>query len=149
MKAVIIYASDGDRLFVDKIAAALKQWGIKYEKHLASAHKVPEKVLEILEKNNQLQEQICYITVAGRSNALSGLVAANSIFPVLACPPLENLDEIAVNINSSLMMPSDTPALTVLEPINAAAAIARIFGLFDKELFKKVRDRIKEVKAKF
>ncbi|MEO2090963.1 MAG: AIR carboxylase family protein, partial [Gemmataceae bacterium] len=51
--------------------------------------------------------------IAGRSNALSGFVAANSEFPTLGCPPFSDKADMLVNIHSTLQMPSNTPVLTV------------------------------------
>ena len=69
-----------------------------------------------------------YVTVAGRSNALSGVVASNSTRPVIACPPFADKDDMMVNINSTLQCPSYVPVMTILEPINVALSIKRIFG---------------------
>ena len=38
------------------------------------------------------------VTVAGRSNALSGVAAANSKYPVSVCPPFSDKDDMMVNI---------------------------------------------------
>ena len=35
-----------------------------------------------------------YITIAGRSNALSGFVAANSEFPTIGCPPFSDKSDM-------------------------------------------------------
>ena len=72
---------------------------------------------------------LVYITIAGRSNALSGFTAANTTFPVLACPPFADRMDMLVNIHSTLQMPSKVPVLTVLEPENAALAAMRILDL--------------------
>ena len=66
------------------------------------------------------------ITVAGRSNALSGLVAANMKWPVIACPPFKDHSDYMVNIHSSIQMPSLVPAMTVIDPGNAALAAVKI-----------------------
>jgi 5-(carboxyamino)imidazole ribonucleotide mutase len=84
-------------------------------------------VLEILDSNAN-GESIVYVTIAGRSNALSGFVAANSEFPTIGCPPFSDKVDMLVNIHSTLQMPSNTPVLTVLDPGNCALAIKRIFG---------------------
>lgn len=149
MKAVIIYASASDKAFVVKITKELYKYKIPYIEHMASAHKVPEKILTLIQKNNESSEPIIYITVAGRSNALSGLVAANSVHPVIACPPLETKEDFLVNINSSLMMPSETPVYTVVDPANAAYAVAKTFALMDKELRARVVQNISDMKKKF
>ncbi len=128
MKAVIIMGSISDEPHAKKITDKLDETGIDWEQHVASAHKQPLKVLEILEANND-KENIVYITIAGRSNALSGFVAANSDFPTIACPPFSDKMDMVVNIHSTLQMPSNTPVLTVLDPGNCALAVKRIFGL--------------------
>jgi len=128
MKAVIIMGSTADEPHAKKITDKLDEYDIKWEQHAASAHKQPLKVLEIL-NNNQDQKKVVYITIAGRSNALSGFVAANSEFPTIGCPPFSDKADMLVNIHSTLQMPSQTPVLTVIDPGNCALAVKRIFGV--------------------
>ena len=128
MKAILIMGSTSDEPHAKKITDKLDDYGIGWEQHAASAHKQPLKVLEILE-NNKDGKDIVYITIAGRSNALSGFVAANSEFPTLGCPPFSDKADMLVNIHSTLQMPSNTPVLTVVDPGNSALAVKRIFGV--------------------
>ena len=128
-KVIIIMGSESDKDFVKKITDKLTKDDIAFEENVASAHKQPKKVLEILEKNNDSQDKIVYITVAGRSNALSGFCAANCKQPVIACPPFASKEDFIININSTLMMPSKTPVMTVVDPGNAALAVKRILDL--------------------
>jgi len=127
MKTVIIMGSTSDEHHAKKITDKLDTYGIQWERHAASAHKEPRKVLDILDSNKN-EKDLVYITIAGRSNALSGFVAANSKFPTLACPPFSDKADMLVNIHSTLQMPSNTPVLTVLDPGNCALAVKRIFG---------------------
>ena len=127
MKTVIIMGSVSDEPHAKKITDKLDNYKIEWEKHAASAHKEPLKVLEILNANKD-KENIVYITIAGRSNALSGFVAANSEFPTLGCPPFSDKADMLVNIHSTLQMPSNTPVLTVIDPGNCALAVKRILG---------------------
>ena len=128
MKAVLIMGSTSDEPHAKKITDKLDEYGITWEQHAASAHKQPLKVLEILEANKD-GGNIVYITIAGRSNALSGFVAANSEFPTLGCPPFSDKADMLVNIHSTLQMPSNTPVLTIIDPGNCALAVKRIFGV--------------------
>ena len=128
MKAILIMGSTSDEHHAKKITDKLDEYGISWEQHAASAHKQPLKVLEIL-NDNKHKESIVYITIAGRSNALSGFVAANSDFPTLGCPPFSDKSDMLVNIHSTLQMPSNTPVLTVIDPGNCALAVKRIFGV--------------------
>ena len=127
MKTVIIMGSTSDEPHAKKITDRLDEYGIAWEQHAASAHKNPLKEIEILEANKD-QKDIVYVTIAGRSNALSGFVAANSEFPTLGCPPFSDKADMLVNIHSTLQMPSNTPVLTVIDPGNCALAVKRIFG---------------------
>lgn len=149
MKVVFLLGSESDKDFAKKITDELDRWGVVHELIVASAHKVPEKVFEIVKKNNESREALVYITIAGRSNGLSGVTAANSVHPVIACPPFATKEDFIININSTLVMPSDTPVLTVIDPQNAAMAAVRILSNSDAELRKKITERIKDVKVSF
>ena len=126
MKVVIIMGSTSDEPHAKKITDNLDAMSIEWEQHAASAHKHPLEVLKILEDNAN-ESSVVYVTIAGRSNALSGFVGANSGFPTIACPPFADKTDMLVNIHSTLQMPSKTPVLTVLDPGNCATAIQRIF----------------------
>ncbi len=78
-----------------------------------------------------------YITVAGRSNALSGFTDGAVIAPVIACPPPSEAFGGA-DIYSSLRMPSGIAPAVVLEPANAALLAAKILGLVDPEVTARV-----------
>ena len=125
MKTIIIMGSTSDEPHAKKITDKLDEYGITWEQHAASAHKQPLKVLEILEANKDGKD-IVYITIAGRSNALSGFVAANCEFPTIGCPPFSDKADMLVNVHSTLQMPSNTPVLTILDPGNCALAVKRI-----------------------
>jgi len=77
--------------------------------------------------------------VAGRSNALSAFVDANTAKPVIACPPYSETYGGA-DVFSSLRVPSGIGSVVTIEPEGAAIAVAKIFALNDKELEKHVKD---------
>lgn len=145
----VLLGSEKDQEWALKITKELDKWNIPSKVHVVSAHKVPELLLEVINKYNESKEPVCYVTIAGRSNGLSGVTAGSSIHPVIACPPFADKDDMAVNINSTLQMPSEVPVLTVLDPVNAALAIVRIFALSDADLRKKYEEHVKKVKAGF
>lgn len=134
-KAVILMGSERDLEFCQKIAKALKVLQVDYMFRVASAHKTPLKVMAILEEFKS--QKVVYITVAGRSNALSAFVDANSSKLVVACPPYS--DKFAgTDIYSSLRVPSGIGSLVTIEPEGAAIAAAKIFALEDEELEKRI-----------
>ena len=121
MSVVIIMGSQKDRDHVSKIEEVFNEHNVEYIIHVASAHKSPKRVLEIIESCSKEYKKI-FITVAGRSNALSGFVAANTYLPTLACPPFADKTDMMINIHSTLQMPSAVPVMTVLDPRNCAFA---------------------------
>ena len=149
MLVPILMGSKSHEPHARKIAEHLDRFGVKTELYVASAHKVPELVLDIVNDFNKTKDDIVYITIAGRSNGLSGVTAANSVHPVIACPPFKDKADYLANIHSSVQMPSDTPAMVVIDPQNAAMAALRILALTDKKLQKKIADHINEVKESF
>ena len=130
-KAVLIMGSERDLDFSREIAKYLKLLGVAYEFRVASAHKTPEKVLEILKQFEN--EKVIYITVAGRSNALSAFVDGNTASPVIACPPYSEKFGGA-DIYSSLRVPSGIGSVVTIEPEGAAIATAKILALQDTEI---------------
>ena len=124
-KVILILGSEVDVKHAEEITAYFDEVKIAYESYIASAHKNPKKVLEILKKYEK-KKKIVYITIAGRSNALSGFCAGNTTHPVIACPPFADKIDMMVNINSTLQMPSNVPVMTVLDPRNAGMSAERI-----------------------
>ena len=149
MLVPILLGSDKDLGWAQKITQELDKWHIPHKIQVVSAHKVPEILIDLLQKYNQFKGLLCYITIAGRSNGLSGVTAGSTVHPVIACPPFADKDDMFTNINSTLQMPSDVPVLTVLDPANAALCIVRIFALSNPEMQKRYAAHLKEVKASF
>jgi phosphoribosylaminoimidazole carboxylase PurE protein len=129
---VIILGSPADRPWSDKILQALERYGLHAEVRVASAHKTPGHLLDLLKEWESRQQPLVFITVAGRSNALSGFVDAQVTAPVIACPPPSEAFG-GMDILSSLRMPRGVAPLVVLEPENAALAAAKILGLSCRE----------------
>jgi 5-(carboxyamino)imidazole ribonucleotide mutase len=136
-KVVILMGSDRDLEFSREIAKHSKALGLEYEFRVASAHKTPEKVLDILKEFEK--EKVVFITVAGRSNALSAFVDANSAKPVIACPPYSEKFGGA-DIYSSLRVPSGVGLVVTIEPEGAAIAAAKIFAIEDQRFARRVRE---------
>ncbi|MBU1782396.1 AIR carboxylase family protein, partial [bacterium] len=82
MQATIILGSKSDRLIADKVKEVLEEFDIEYEIRVASAHRTPELVKEIVEKSNAE----VFIAIAGLSAALPGAVASLTIKPVIGVP---------------------------------------------------------------
>lgn len=144
----IILGSKSDEAHAKKITDELDKFGAVYEIKIMSAHKVPELCAEYVKKMNK-KENVVYITCAGRSNGLSGVIAGSATHPVIACPPFSDKADYLANIHSSVLMPSDTPAMTVVDPKNAALAAVKILALSNPKLKKKVENHIASIKKSF
>ena len=134
---VIVMGSKSDLPFVEQITGTLNALGVRYELRVASAHKSARYLLDLLAAYEAGGEVGAYITVAGRSNALSGMVDANVTAPVIACPPYSDRFGGA-DLYSSLRMPSGVAPAVVLEPASAALLAAKILAVADPALRERI-----------
>jgi len=151
-KIVILMGSLNDMPFAHRVEDFLKEnrISIKCEYRVSSAHRNPEKLLQDLKNYEQSESNIVFITVAGLSDALSGVVAGYTTKPVIACPPDFKAYQWG-KFFSSAVMPKGVPVAFVAEPENAALTAARILALSDSSLKKaieKQRDTAKEAVVK-
>lgn len=127
---VILMGSKADLEHCRKIAAACQGYGLETVLRVGSAHKTPEHVTALLREYEADPRPKVYVTVAGRSNALSGFTDGAVEAPVIACPPPSEAFGGA-DVYSSLRMPSGIAPAVVLEPANAALLAAKMLGLVD------------------
>jgi len=136
-QVVILLGSKSDVDFGKTIARGLDRFGVSHETRIASAHRVTRYLLDLLEQYEQDGQSRVYITVAGRSNALSGVVDANSRQPVIACPPYGERFA-GMDLLSSVRMPGGVAPLLVLDPEAASLAAAKILAVGNRELAARV-----------
>lgn len=139
MLVVIIMGSPSDAAFGERIAKTLDRFSIPWEMRVASAHKTPGRLLEMLKRYESDPCAKVYITVAGRSNALSGMADAQVSAPVIACPPYSE-KFAGADLLSSLRVPSGVASAVVLEPESAALLAAKMLGLADADLRRKIEE---------
>lgn len=144
---VILMGSKADAPHCEKIAEAARELGLETVLRIGSAHKTPTHVLDMLAKYEGDPQPKVYITVAGRSNALSGFVDGVVNSPVIACPPPSEAFAGA-DIYSSFRMPSGIAPAFVLEPGNAALLAAKIFAVSDPEMRERVQNFQKQQSQK-
>ncbi len=134
---VVLMGSRADEPHCQKIAEAAKGLGLDVDLRVGSAHKAPGYVLEMLSRYEADPRPKVYITVAGRSNALSGLVDGAVVAPVIACPPPSEAFG-GHDILSSLRMPSGIAPAVVLDPANAALLAAKMLALSQPDLAARI-----------
>jgi 5-(carboxyamino)imidazole ribonucleotide mutase len=135
---VIVMGSRSDLEHARRIQDALAGFSLTSELHVASAHKSAEHLLRLLDHYESQARPLVYIAVAGRSNALGGVIDARTTWPVINCPPYSDRFGGA-DIFSSLRMPSGVACLTVLEPQAAALAAAKMLAISDPGLAQDIR----------
>ncbi len=140
----IVMGSESDMAHAKKMKDIIEKYDITCDLRIMSAHKNGEAILGLAKEYNHAIEPVAVIAVAGRSNGLGGALAANLSCPVISCPPFADKVDMMVNINSSLIMPSNTPAATVIDPKNAAHLALRSLNLH--RLKNVLSDEIVEIK---
>ena len=148
-KVGIIMGSDSDLPIIEKAIDILKDFSVPFEVHIYSAHRTPEKAIEF-SKNAEKNGFGVIIAAAGMAAHLAGVIAANTILPVIGIPcKSQNLEGIDALL-STVQMPSGIPVATVAinEGVNAALLSIEILAINDKELSKKLKEkRIKDSEA--
>lgn len=141
-QVVLLSGSPSDEEWVTKIRKVLDQLEVPNRWRVGSAHRVPEHVLTLLHDYDNAAEPVVFITVAGMSDALSGLTAANVVSPVIACPPASDAFG-GLDVLSSLRTPPGVDPIVSLNPTNAALSAAKILALHDAELAGRIRMYLK------
>lgn len=148
-KVAIIMGSDSDLPIIEKAIDILKDFSIPFEVHIYSAHRTPEKAIEF-SKNAEKNGFGVIIAAAGMAAHLAGVIAANTILPVIGIPcKSQNLEGIDALL-STVQMPSGIPVATVAinGGVNAALLSIEILAVNNKELSKKLKEkRIKDSEA--
>jgi 5-(carboxyamino)imidazole ribonucleotide mutase len=147
-KIIVLMGSPRDLPFASKIKSYLKKesFPIKCVYNVASAHRTPEKLLNDLKEYEESGDSIVYVTVAGLSDALSGVVAGYTRYPVIACPP-DSDEHGGAKVFSSTAMPKGIPVAYVAKPENAALVAVRILAMSNPELKERL-DKFKQKMAK-
>lgn len=149
MKVAIFYGSKSDEQVMANAINLLKEFKIEYKSYVLSAHRVPEKLskaIKEVEKNN------CQVIIAGAglAAALPGVIASQTLLPVIGVPinaQLGGLDALL----SIVQMPKSIPVATVgiNNSYNAAMLAMQIIAIKDTKLKQKLNKFRIEMKSKF
>ena len=144
---VLLLGSASDKPVAAKAEQTLEQLDIDYETHVASAHRTPGRVVDLVENSGA---QV-FIAIAGLSAALPGVVAAHTRKPVIGVPCASdsspgNLDSLL----SVVQMPPGVPvgAVGLGRGENAALLAARILALGNDKIAAALEDYQTELERK-
>ena len=144
----IIMGSDSDWPIMEEAAKVLDSLGISYSADVVSAHRMP---LEMVEFAQSAESKGYKVIIAGAGGAahLPGMVASLTLLPVIGVPvALKNLDGMD-SLLSIVQMPAGIPVATVGvgNAKNAGLLAARILGVSDEAISKKVSDELKKINS--
>ena len=143
-KVLLIMGSKSDLPVAEKALTILDRFKVEREIAVASAHRTPHRVEDIV-KNSDAE---VFIAIAGLSAALPGVVASFTCKPVIGVPVSGNVNLDA--LLSVVQMPPGIPvaAVGLDRGDNAAILAVEILGVSDPELRKKLEDYRKEMAEK-
>jgi len=119
--AVIMAGSISDINHIHEIVKSLEMYEIPYDIRICSAHKQPDKLMDIINEYNGVSGLMAYIAVAGGTDALSGTLSYHALGPVISCPP--------DSPNAScLNNPSGSSNAYIAKPENVGRFIAQMYA---------------------
>ena len=147
-KVAVIMGSDSDLPVVEKGITELKKYGVPVEVHVFSAHRTPEEALTFAKSAEENGFGVI-ISAAGKAAHLGGVIAANTVLPVIGVPikasALEGMDALL----STVQMPPGIPVATVAinGGKNAGILAAKMLAASDDELLDKIKNFTEKMKS--
>lgn len=144
-KVGVIMGSDSDLPVVEKCINELKKYEIPTEVHVYSAHRTPVEAIEFAQ-NAEKNGFGVLISAAGKAAHLGGVIAANTVLPVIGIPikasALEGMDALL----STVQMPPGIPVASVAidGAKNAAILAVEMLAIGDSDLNRKLWDERKK-----
>jgi phosphoribosylaminoimidazole carboxylase PurE protein len=141
-KIGIILGSDSDFPHMEKGVMLLKEFAIPFEIEVSSAHRTPERTIEVI-KNFEGQGVRVIIAAAGGAAHLPGVIAAHTTLPVLGVPIMSDLSGLD-SLYSIVQMPAGIPVAAFgignAGGVNAALFAVEILALENPDLKKKLAE---------
>jgi 5-(carboxyamino)imidazole ribonucleotide mutase len=148
MEILILLGSESDLETGHEAIKVFDEMGISYSLHIASAHRTPGKVRSLIKQAEAGGARIV-IAGAGMSAHLAGVVAAETLLPVIGIPmgggPLNGLDALLSTVNMPGGVPVATVSIGKAGGKNAALLAARILALSDDNIRAKLEEHKKKM----
>ena len=143
----VIMGSASDWKTMSHCCDTLKNFGIKYEVKVISAHRTPKRLHKFLLNTKKDKIEII-IAGAGGAAHLAGVTASLTTLPVLGVPiesKLKGLDSLLSTVQMPSGIPVGTLAIGKAGAINAALLAVSILSV----RYKKIEDRLKKYRSNF
>lgn len=147
-KVAVIMGSDSDLPIVKGAIDQLKKFGVPFEARVISAHRTPA-AAEEFSRTAEEQGFGVIIAAAGKAAHLGGVLAAQTILPVIGLPIKSSFCDGLDSLLSIVQMPTGIPVATVgvNAADNAGILAVQILSLSDATLVQKLRDYKAELAA--
>ncbi|AUJ30841.1 5-(carboxyamino)imidazole ribonucleotide mutase [Liquorilactobacillus hordei] len=143
--------SSSDWETMKEAASIIEQFGISFDKRVISAHRMPQEMFDFA-KNAVDNGTKVIIAGAGGAAHLPGMVAANTILPVIGVPvqshALNGLDSLLSIVQMPAGIPVATTAIGVAGAKNAALLALQILGITDSKIAQKLMEYRKQLHDK-
>ncbi len=144
----VVMGSDSDLPIMTEATKILEEFGIGHELILTSAHRTPLRTTKFATSAAGRGVKII-IVGAGAAAHLAGVIAAQTILPVIGVPidatSLHGLDALLSTVQMPGGIPVATMAVGKAGAKNAALFAVRMLALEDKELNTKLAAYIKKM----
>lgn len=148
-KVGVVMGSDSDFDVMKNALTTLKKFGVEFEVSILSAHRTPAQAEEYARGayDKGLKVLIC---AAGKAAHLAGVMAGNTILPVIGVPMKSSTLDGMDSLLSTVQMPSGIPVATVAidGAVNAALLAVQMLSVADSALSAKFSEYKKEMEAK-
>lgn len=147
-KVAVIMGSDSDFPVVKGAITQLKKFGVPFEARVMSAHRTPA-VAEEFARTAEENGFGVIIAAAGKAAHLGGVLAAQTVLPVIGLPIKSSFCDGLDSLLSIVQMPSGIPVATVGVGAadNAGLLAIQMLSLSDEGLAQKLRDYKAEMAA--
>lgn len=150
-KVMILMGSVNDWGLLEETAIELDRLGVSWQAHVASAHRTPERTVELV-REGEREGVAVFICGAGMAAHLAGAVAAQTVRPVVGVPLPGGLGDGLDALLSTVQMPGGMPVATMAVgkagARNAAILAAEILAIQDADLASRLRHgRVEQAEA--
>ena len=146
MRVAIIMGSTSDLPKVEPAIGILKEYGVAVDVRCLSAHRAHAGLSEFIEEANNNGTQVI-ITAAGMAAALPGVVASQTVLPVIGVPLSGSVLDGMDALYSIVQMPSGIPVATVAinGSKNAAYLALQIMAVKHPEIREKLLEERRQM----
>lgn len=147
-QVLIITGSNSDIPVMEEAGKILNEFGIPYEITIASAHRTPERAMQLASEAEKRGIDVI-IAGAGMAAHLAGVIASHTIIPVIGVPidssSLNGLDALLSTAQMPPGVPVATMAIGRAGAKNAAILSAQIIGRKDPQIARRLKAYKKKI----